>query len=194
MNDNLAYAEDSFREPYREELIGGKWVAMAPATMSHNFVTSNIYFLFADYLRDKQCTPISDGAALYLSDDDFFIPDFMLVCAPDKIKWDGVHGAPDLVAEVLSPGTVRNDRGRKMRMYASSGVREYWLVNPADKVVEQYLLREGSFELYNSYALRPERELARMKPEELAAIQTEFKCSLYDDLTIRLADIFRRVP
>ena len=67
-------------------------------------------------------------------------------------------------------------------------------MNPPDKLVEQYLLRDGRLELHDTYVMHPEWELKRMKPEELAAIQTEFKCSLYDDQTIRLEDVFRRVP
>ena len=80
-----------------------------------------------------------------------------------------------------------------MQIYAGSGVREYWLVDPSNKTVEQYFPADGAYHLVNVYVLHPEWELKRMKPEELAAIQTEFKCSLYDDLIIRLEDIFRRV-
>ena len=43
----------------------------------------------------------------------------MIVCDPDKIKSDGVHGAPDLVVEVLSPSTMRNDKIYKKEVYVS---------------------------------------------------------------------------
>ena len=41
-----------------------------------------------------------------------------------------VEGAPDLVIEILSPGTARRDLGEKLRLYAESGVTEYWIVDP----------------------------------------------------------------
>ena len=186
---NLAYQE----EPWREELIDGKLIAMAPPVTNHNRVKLNISNLFWNYLRGKRCEVLPDGEAAYLTDLDYYIPDVMVVCDPEKVKEDGVHGAPDLVVEVLSPGTVRYDRGRKMQIYEASGVREYWLVNPADKVVEQYLLKDGKLVLSEVYALRPEWELRRMKPEERASVVTEFKCSLYEDLSIRLEDVFDRV-
>ena len=198
MNGNLAYdascgPEPMEREPWREELIGGKWVAMSPARTNHNRIKSNINSLFWNFLKDRTCEVLPDGEAVYLTETDYYYPDVMVVCDPDKIQEDGVYGAPDLVVEVLSPGTVRYDRGRKMKLYAQCGVREYWLVTPSEKVVEQYLPENGVFVLHDSFALHPDWELKRMKPEELAEVRAEFRCSLYDDLTIRLEDIFLNV-
>ena len=120
MNESLAYQMDSGMEPLQEEKIGGRWVALAPASTNHKTISDNVYFLFRTYLKGKTCRPYGDGEAVYLTAEDMFIPDFMIVCDRSKIRPDGVHGAPDLVAEVLSPGTARNDRGRKMEVYAAS--------------------------------------------------------------------------
>lgn len=48
---------------------------------------------------------------------------------------------PDLAIEILSPSTSRNDRGRKRRLLAKHGVREYWLVDPDGPAVEVYALK-----------------------------------------------------
>ena len=190
MNTNLAY-QDEFQ---REELIDGKIVAMSPRpAWNHISVAGNIYYLFAHYLRKKKCVPIADGMDLYLSEKDHFIPDVMIVCDPDKIKHNGVHGAPDLVVEVLSPSTAKNDKGYKKEAYAAAGVKEYWIVSPNDKLLEQYLLKDGQFILHDVYVIHPDYELTKMTEEERAALVTEFKCSLFDDLLISLEDIFRRV-
>ena len=190
MDNNLAFQE----EPW-EELISGKIVAMSPRpAVNHNFVSGNIYYIFRQYLQGKRCTPFADGTDLYLTEDDRYVPDGMIVCDPDKIQKDGVHGAPDLVVEVLSPSTARYDRGHKKDVYEKCGVKEYWIVSPADKVVEQYVLRDGKFVLHDTFAVFPDWMLEKMKPEERDAVQTEFKCSLYDDLSIRLEDIFAKVP
>ena len=183
MNTNLAYAYDC-----REELINGKVVAMSPAASNHNRIAGDIYGIFWSYLRGKKCEPFGDGEAVYLTEVDHFIPDFMVVCDPDKVKSNGVHGAPDLVVEVLSPGTTKNDRGRKMDVYGQCGVREYWIVIPNEKTVEQYIQDNGRLVLHDVYFIPPD-----YTPEkELAEIAKEFQCSLFDDLDISLDDIFYR--
>ena len=188
MNTNLAYKDE-----FQEELINGEVVAMSPAASDHNRIARNIMLIIGPYLKGKRCEPFGDGEAVYLTENDHFTPDFMVVCDPDKIKRDGIHGAPDLVVEILSSSTAHNDRGRKMDVYAKCGVREYWIVSPGEKSVEQYIQDHGRLVLQTVYAVHPDFMLARMSDEERAAVVTEFKCSLFDDLTIRLSDVFERV-
>lgn len=175
----------------RDELIGGKMVAMAPRpSFNHTYVTENISFLFRGYLKGKSCVPLGDGYDLYLTVTDRFVPDFMVVCDRSKIKHDGVHGAPDLVVEVLSPTTARNDKTVKKAAYAKSGVREYWIVDPEGKSIEIYLNQDGDLVLHDVHALIPDWMLAKMTVEELAEVVTQFRCSLYEDLEISIADVF----
>ena len=185
MSDNLAYQEER-----REELIGGKVVMMAPASAEHVYTAGSIYNIFKNYLKGKNCIPFSDGLLVHLTDDNKFVPDMMVVCDRSKIKSDGVHGAPDLVVEVLSPSTAKDDRTRKKEVYEACGVPEYWLVGPTDKSIEVYLLESGKYILHDVYTVRPDWVLKQMTDDERAAIVTEFKCHLYDDLIIRLDDIF----
>lgn len=190
MSENLAYQEEF---AFREELIGGKLVAMSPRpSVNHNRIAGNIYNLFFNYLRGKRCEPFADGTDLYLTSTDHFIPDFMVVCDPDKIKRTHIKGAPDLVVEVLSPGTAKNDRGHKKDVYEASGVREYWIVSPKEKTVEVYLLQNGRYVLDGHYTRYSEEELEEMSEEDRAAVVTHFRCSLYDDLELSLDDIFYR--
>ena len=185
MSDNLAYQEER-----REELIGGNVVMMSPASAEHVYTAGSIYNIFKNYLKGKNCIPFSDGLLVHLTDDNKFVPDMMVVCDRSKIKSDGVHGAPDLVVEVLSPSTAKDDRTRKKEVYEACGVPEYWLVSPTDKSIEVYLLESGKYILHDVYTVRPDWVLAQMTDEERSAVVTEFKCHLYDDLLIRLDDIF----
>ena len=185
MNDNLARVEYQ-----RNELLNGRLVMMSPRpTYNHNRIASNIYRILSDYLEGKKCEPFSDGIDLYLSKKDRFIPDGMIVCDPNKIKSRGVFGAPDLVVEVLSPSTAKNDRGYKKDAYAKYGVKEYWIAVPETKSIEQYLLTDGQLLLNEIYTIPPDY----FTEEECAEFVQEFRCSLYDDLLIKLADIFKRV-
>ena len=187
MQSNLAYKEPYLDEWKHKEIIGGKVVMMAPATINHHRISDNITAIFRDYLKGRKCEPFSDGVALYLNDEEYYIPDGMVVCDPDKVRADGVHGAPDLVVEILSPSTGRNDRTHKKDVYERYGVREYWIVSPGDLSVEQYVLEDGRFVLRDIYYRYPDMEDG--KPVNA----TEFQCSLFDDLTIHVEDVFGRV-
>ena len=192
-NGNLAYKLESYYDARREERIDGKVVMMAPARINHNRVAYNISIIFHAYLNGKKCEYFPDGNGLYLSDQEHYIPDGMVVCDPDKVRDKGIIGAPDLVVEVLSRGTARHDRGHKKDVYEKFGVREYWIVDPIRLSVEQYVLEEGKFLLRDVYQKYPVSVLADMSEEERAAIATEFPCAIFDGLTVRLDDVFGRV-
>jgi len=185
MDENVAY-----QEVLREELISGRIVAMAPAATNHNRIAGNIFLAFGSHLKGKNCIPFGDGEKVFLTGTEHYVPDFMVVCDRSKIKPDGVHGTPDLVVEILSPSTGPRDKGRKKNVYEACGVPEYWIVSPEARSIDVYLLENGRYELDNSYSVYPDYLLAGMTDAEKAEIVTEFKCHLYDDLTIRLDDVF----
>lgn len=188
MTGNLAY---QYEDEIWDEMIDGKIVAMSPRpAVNHNIISGNIYHIFKTYLSGKKCVPFGDGTDLYLTPKDRFVPDGMIVCNRDKIKPKGVYGAPDLVIEVLSPSTAKNDRGYKKRVYGTCGIPEYWIVSPSEKAVYVYLLQDRKYNLDNVYSLYPDYMLTKMTEEEQAAIPTEFQCSLFSDLVIRLENIF----
>lgn len=178
-------------EKRRDEMLSGKIVAMSPRpTVNHNEVTGNILTIFKNFLKGKKCKAYGDGVDLYLSPTDRFVPDGMIVCNRDIIKSDGIHGAPDLVVEVLSPTTAGNDKGYKKDAYAKYGVKEYWIVDTANKAVEVYLLQNNQFALDFVYVIFPDYMIEKMNDEEKASIITEFHCSLFPDLSISIEDIF----
>ena len=185
INDNLACQEEPLYE-----ILDGKVLAMSPAAPRHNRIAGNIFLIFGNYLKKKKCVPFGDGTAVYLDEQNRFIPDFMVVCDRSKIQSKWVYGAPDLLVEILSPSTARHDRMRKKDVYAASGVPEYWIVSPEEQSIEVYLLRDGAYTLDNLYAYCSDEDQADMTEAEKAGLTAEFKCHLFDDLTIRLEDIF----
>ena len=76
-------------------------------------------------------------------------PDIFWVSDPEsscKLGEDGYwHGAPDLVIEILSPGTILHDRRDKFQLYEKHGAREYWIVDPDGQYVEVWILSEETF-------------------------------------------------
>ena len=182
---NLAYKE----EP-RVEIIGGQVVAFASPSTAHEYAVDNIYTIFREYLRGKQCKVFSSNRAVFLEGGETYLPDVKVVCDRAKIKSDGIHGAPDLVVEVLSPSTGRYDRGHKMEVYERSGVREYWIVEPVSQTVDQYVLTDGRFSLLNSCTLTEEVNVQLLSEERRAILVKEFPCALFEDLTVSLEKVF----
>ncbi len=75
-------------------------------------------------------------------------PDIFWVAENSQcVEMDGKYwyGAPDLIIEVLSPGTERKDRGKKFRLYQKYGVREYWLISRIESFIEVYNWIDGVF-------------------------------------------------
>ncbi len=60
-------------------------------------------------------------------------------------------GVPDLVVEVLSPGTRDTDRGEKLLEYAQAGVQEYWIVDVDERIIEVYVLKGNAFEMHGKF-------------------------------------------
>jgi len=69
------------------------------------------------------------------------------------VKEKFILGAPDFIAEVISPITWRRDRHKKFEIYAKAGVREYWIVNPPARTIELFFLRENRYELIGKYGV-----------------------------------------
>jgi Uma2 family endonuclease len=67
-------------------------------------------------------------------------PDVFIVCDLQKIDARGMRGAPDWLAEVLSPGTATHDKRVKLPVYERAGVREVWLIDPIDRTLTLYRL------------------------------------------------------
>ncbi|HEY6925687.1 MAG TPA: Uma2 family endonuclease [Steroidobacteraceae bacterium] len=74
-------------------------------------------------------------------------PDVLIVCDVKKIDARGVRGAPDWIAEILSPSTASHDQFVKLPVYERAGVREVWLVHPTDRTVAIYRLEAGHYGL-----------------------------------------------
>ena len=187
--DNLAYKDKAY------EVLDGKIFYMSPRPIiNHTRIIGNIYRIFSNFLFGKKCEPFCDGVEVFLTDKDTVIPDFMVICNKDIIKTKGIYGVPDLIVEVLSPSTAKNDKGYKKDLYEFVGVKEYWIIDINNYSVDVYLLNNGKYELNNIYSILPDYILEDMTDEEKTAHKTEFTTSLYgDNLIIKLEDVFYNV-
>lgn len=136
----------------RWELINGQAYNMSPApTTSHQKLAARFYARLERQVEGKGCQPFIAPTDLRLSDVDVVQPDVLLVCDPDKITETHIEGAPDLVVEVLSPGTATRDLREKKALYQHAGVAFYLVIHPLEQFAQ--LFRRDESGRYDSGAI-----------------------------------------
>jgi Uma2 family endonuclease len=126
-------------EDKRYQLLDGELILAPSPTTWHQRILLRLYravdeFVASGGLGEVLLAPCD----VVLSDHDVFEPDLLFVSndRSNIVTTANLRGAPDMVVEVLSPGTARYDRGYKQTLYSRHGVREYWLVDPDAGTVE----------------------------------------------------------
>ena len=126
----------------RAELIDGQIYDMAPPSRIHQEILSELYYIIREYIKKNNgsCKVYPAPFAVFLNKDDhnYVEPDISVICDKNKLDERGCNGAPDWVIEIVSQSTQRIDYGIKLFKYRSSGVREYWIVNPMKQTVQIY--------------------------------------------------------
>ena len=165
----------TWNDGQRYELVHGGVHAMAPApNLQHQSISGNLNWALRSFLRPKApCRILYAPIDVYLADDTVVQPDLIVVCDPQKLEKKGCVGAPDLVVEILSPSTAKTDWKDKYKLYEEAGVREYWIVNPDDKLLHVFRLTDGRFLLHGTYAA-----------------EDTVKIGIFDDIAIDLNHVF----
>ena len=128
----------------RYQLVEGE-LRMAPApNRYHQRIVLNIAFLLQQWIdTDEGAGEVNIAPFdVYLDNENVFQPD-VLYLSPENfgvLTDAGCEGAPDLVVEVLSSRTRAIDLGPKKKIYAASGVREMWIVEPELARLDVFLL------------------------------------------------------
>ncbi len=130
-------------EQPRCELIHGRFYVSPSPVRLHQFVVGRIGRVLYDIADAAGGEAIVAPMDVHLADHTVAQPDVLYV-SPERreILQTWIEGPPDVVVEVLSPGTMRMDRLLKLNRYAEAGVREYWLVDPAARTIE-FLVNDG---------------------------------------------------
>jgi Uma2 family endonuclease len=140
-----------WNENERYELIDGEAYMLATPSRIHQETSGNFYYVLRSFLEGKSCKVYAASFSVRLfpeedgSDDTVVEPDITVVCDSSKLDDWGCNGAPDFIIEIVSPATARYDRIVKFNKYREAGVREYWIVNPEEKIVSAYLLKDGQY-------------------------------------------------
>ncbi len=124
----------------RYEFIGGRlYMTPAPVTR-HQRVSKRLQLALVRLLEETGHGEVFYAPCLveFPSTSDRVQPDLLFVSNERQgiITEKLMLGAPDLVVEILSPSTAHRDRGIKLDLYARCGVREYWIADPVEDVVD----------------------------------------------------------
>jgi Uma2 family endonuclease len=155
---------------YGEELIDGTaYVREPPApSPSHQGIVVGLCSQVGTALKDEPCrvyvapfdVRLPKSAEADDQVDTVVQPDVRIVCDLQKIDARGMRGAPDWVAEVLSPYTASHYQAVKLPAYERAGVREVWLVHPIDRTLAVYQLEAGRYGRASVFALKGRTQIA----------------------------------
>jgi Uma2 family endonuclease len=142
------YKEWELAENERYELIYGDAYAMSAPNTYHQAILTELTRQIANYLFGKTCKvfPAPFDVRLFYeedeSDDTVVQPDISIICDEKKRGKEGCHGAPDFIAEILSPSNTAIEMQRKNELYREAGVKEYWIIDPEHKTLTTHLFSE----------------------------------------------------
>ena len=137
------------------ELLNGLLVKKSAPKPLHQILSQRIEFVLATFLKEKNLGQFFHAPVdVFLDEYNAVQPDICFVSTERAFLIDlnaGIMGAPDLIIEILSPGSVRYDRGIKKDVYEQFAVKEYWIVDPNNRAVEVYVMRENAFFTHGVY-------------------------------------------
>ena len=146
---------ETLNEDVREEFINGEVVKQMPAKKRHMDAIGNLCRLIHLFSKLRELGVVLTEQALIGLPRNDYGPDICFWKLDRTTHFDGgttIFPAPDFICEVLSPSTESRDRGVKFEDYAAHGVAEYWIVDADLRVIEQYIARDGKFELVGKFS------------------------------------------
>ena len=178
-------------EKYRkQEKMNGVIYDMSPApNYRHGIVNGNLYNIIKNGLKNSLCLVFMENLDYkYQSEenDDYVVPDIMVICDRKNLKGSSYSGVPKLIVETLSPSTARKDKAEKKDIYEKAGVEEYWIVSP-NGFVDIYYLKDGKYVLEYSYLLQDDEE------DEHYNADTLIRFRVFPHIELRLKDIYEGV-
>jgi len=144
-------AADYWQLPEGEpvELIEGRLVVSPSPNLRHQIIAGLLFDQLLDIARKWGGLAVNSPIDVVLSDDTVLQPDVVYIAKSRlAIARDRIEGPPDLVVEIIS-GTERRDRVEMLDLYARHGVAEYWIVDPAAKVIDFLVNENGRYVVHS---------------------------------------------
>ncbi len=150
----LQLTEDSDQ---RYEYIDGEIYLLASPRAFHQKILGELYVIFYQWFQGKDCRPMLAPFDITLKRNPENInvvqPDLMVICDLEEYlnEKDYYMGIPTLVVEIISKSTRSKDLIKKLDLYMSTGIKEYWIINPVNKEVSIYLFEDNNISNNTTY-------------------------------------------
>lgn len=166
------------------ELIKGKIFKMSPApNISHLRISQNLNRTLDNFFYGNKCQLFYAPVDVVLINSknktnpkSVVQPDLGVICDLTKLDAQRCNGAPDLIVEILSPGNSKKEMKIKYELYEENEVKEYWVVDPDHETISLFILENSKFKSLKPYTT-----------------EEEFNSSLFPELKINVAEIFKNV-
>jgi Uma2 family endonuclease len=132
----------------RYEIMGGQLFVTASPIVLHQWLSARLLGALNAFLLERQLgIALSAPVDVQFGRYDIVVPDVVVVLKENAgvIQEKRVIGAPDLIIEIISQSTAEQDYSRKAALYASQGVREYWIVEPKEKAIIVQVLQDDGY-------------------------------------------------
>ncbi|MGI6652485.1 MAG: type II toxin-antitoxin system prevent-host-death family antitoxin [Limnochordia bacterium] len=152
----------------RLEFINGEIIIRGSPSLNHQRISGELYVLLRDFLRGGPCEVFYAPFDVHcrkegFKDPDVVQPDLLVVCDLDENDEDTWYqGIPTLVVEILSPSTKSRDMVDKLQVYMLSGIGEYWIVDPENKLFLVYTFSDEQIATFDTYHLGDSFESSRL--------------------------------
>lgn len=156
------------------EVFNGIIYDMSAPSVIHQTISTELTTIINSYIRNNKgtCKVFHAPFDVKLDDEPLTIvqPDLLIICDPQKLDSKRCNGAPDFIAEIVSPGNASDDYIKKLYHYKNSGVREYWIIDPRRKIITVNYFEGEQFNIQYTF-------------------DSTIKVNIYDDLFINFAEI-----
>lgn len=135
----------------KAEFINGEVIIHSPVKKEHTDAVGFLFQLLNPFVRLAKLGYVGYEKVMSAFQRNDYEPDVVFFNREksdhfQKGQWK--YPVPDFVVEVVSDSTENRDRGIKFQDYEMQGVREYWIIDPIEETIEQYLLKDGKYRLH----------------------------------------------
>jgi len=133
----------------RAEWVNGVVVMMSPANRDHSDIARFLVATLAEFVQLHDLGEVygPEYQVRLTSPPRRRTPDVLFIAKRrlEIVHFNYADGPPDLVMEVVSPDSISQDFRDKFLDYQTAGVREYWVIDPANTTVEAFILKAGGY-------------------------------------------------
>jgi Uma2 family endonuclease len=136
----------------RYEIINGELIDMSPApNPEHQRILKKLFRAMDTFIENQQLGEVNFAPYdVILNKSNVAQPDIFFIAKANvgRVSTKGYEGVPDLTVEIISPSSHYRDTVEKKALYERFGVKEYWLIDPANRVIEVFSLQNNQYCLH----------------------------------------------